>query len=70
MNASGVASLKIRLSQDPAQIVFTDPMIDSLIDVLQRSKLKLKAAAEILRQLGPASNAVGKEPELEDMISE
>ncbi|HEU4854256.1 MAG TPA: hypothetical protein VFS89_03095 [Nitrosospira sp.] len=70
LNASGVASLKIRLSQDPAQIVFTDPMIDSLIDVLQRSKLKLKAAAEILRQLGPASNAVGKEPELEDLISE
>src|SRR5687768_3979180 len=30
LNARGVASLKIRLSQDPAQIVFTDVMIDSL----------------------------------------
>ena len=45
-------------------------MIDSLIDVLQRNNLKLKAAAEILRQLGPASNADGKEPELEDLISQ
>lgn len=70
LNARRVASLKIQLSQDPAQIVFTDAMIDSLIDVLQRNRLKLKSAAEILRQLGPASNADGKEPELEDLISQ
>jgi hypothetical protein len=70
LNARSVASLKIQLNQDPAQIVFSDAMIDSLIDVLRRNSLKLKAAAEILRQLGPASNADGKEPELEDLISQ
>ena len=70
LNARGIASLKIRLSQEPAEMVFSDAMIDSLIDVLQRNSLKLKSAAELLRQLGPASNADGKKPELEDLISQ
>ena len=70
LNARSVASLKIRLSQDPAQIVFTDAMIDSLIDVLERNRSKLRAAGEILRQLGPASYVDGKKPELDDMISQ
>lgn len=70
LNASSIAALKIRLSQNPAEIVFTDEMIDSLIDVLERNHSKLKAAAEILRQLGSASHLDGKEPELEDLISQ
>ena len=45
-------------------------MIDSLIDVLQRNRLKLKSAAEILQQLGAASYVDGKQAELEDLISQ
>lgn len=44
--------------------------LDSLIDVLQRNRLKLRSAAEILCELGPASYADGKEPELDDLISQ
>jgi hypothetical protein len=70
LNARSVASLKLRLSGAPGEIVFTDAMIDSLIDVLQRNRLKLKSAAEILQQLGPASYVDGKQAELENLISE
>ncbi|PTR16198.1 hypothetical protein C8R31_102212 [Nitrosospira sp. Nsp2] len=68
LNARSVASLKLQLSADPGEIVFTDAMIDSLIDVLQRNRLKLRSAAEILRQLGAASYVDGKQAELEDLI--
>lgn len=70
LNACSVATLKLRLRRDPAQVVFTGAMIDSLIDVLQRNRLKLRSAAEILHELGPASYADGKEPELDDLISQ
>lgn len=70
LNAQSVASLKIRLRQHPAQLVFTDAMIDSLIDVLERNRTKLRAAGEILRQLGSASYVDGKKPELDDLISQ
>ncbi|SET23599.1 hypothetical protein SAMN05216412_104109 [Nitrosospira multiformis] len=70
LNPDSIASLKIHLNQDPAQIVFTDEMIDSLIDVLERNHSRLKAAAEILRQLGPASHVDGRKLELQDLISQ
>ena len=70
LNAHSVASLKLQLSGDPVKIVFTDAMIDSLIDVLQRNRLKLKSAGEILQQLGSASYVDGKQAELEDLISQ
>ncbi len=70
LNARSVASLKLRLSSDPGKIVFDDAMVDSLIDVLQRNRLKLKSAAEILQQLGAASYVDGKQAELEDLISQ
>ena len=70
LNARSVASLKLRLSSDPEKIVFDDAMVDSLIDVLQRNRLKLKSAAEILQQLGSASHVDGKQAELEDLISQ
>ncbi|ODT75932.1 MAG: hypothetical protein ABS69_10075 [Nitrosomonadales bacterium SCN 54-20] len=70
LNPGSIASLKIHLNQDPSQIVFTDEMIDSLIDVLERNHSRLKAAAEILRQLGPASHVDDRKLELQDLISQ
>jgi hypothetical protein len=70
LNAHSIASLKLQLSGDPVKIVFTDAMIDSLIDVLQRNRLKLKSAGEILQQLGSASYVDGKQAELEDLINQ
>ncbi|MBA4141988.1 MAG: hypothetical protein H0X43_03060 [Nitrosospira sp.] len=70
LNARSVATLKLQLREDPAKIIFTDTMIDALIDVLQRSRLKLRSAAEILSELGPASFVDGKAPDLEDLISQ
>jgi hypothetical protein len=70
LNARSVATLKVQLSDDPGKIVFTDAMIDSLIDVLQRNRLKLRSAAEILQQLGAASYADGKQAGLQDLISQ
>jgi hypothetical protein len=70
LNARSVASLKLQLSAYPGEMVFTDAMVDSLIDVLQRNRLRLKSAAEILQQLGAASYVDGRQAELEDLISQ
>ncbi len=70
LNARSVASLKLQLSAHPGEMVFTDAMVDSLIDVLQRNRLRLRSAAEILQQLGPASYVDGRQAELADLISQ
>jgi hypothetical protein len=70
LRPDSIASLKIRLNQDPTQIIFSNEMIDSLIDVLERNHSRIKAAAEILRQLGPASHMDGRKPELQELISQ